>query len=169
MYQFNFYGTKRVKSNIITILIFIGWIAIIVSMILLTLSKDAYKIYESPDKRRKFAHLFNGVSLNKKSRIFAWLLQIRRVVFVILLITIGPKSSIIAISFLVGLQLIYLTILVSIRPYNEVSCNVIEIINELYFLVFLISLLKYKTAADWEGTPTTAYISFIKIFNLIII
>ena len=162
IYQFNFYEIKRQISTIIAFLVLIAWIIIIVIMIFFTLSQSAYKFSELPDKRNKFSHLFDGVSLNKKSRMFVWLLQIRKVVFVILLITVGPKSSIIVISFLVGLQLIYLVILVAIRPYKEINCNVIEITNELYFLVFLASLLKYNTAASWEGTPTTAYISLIK-------
>ena len=158
IYQFNFYGTKRIISSIIAFLVLIAWIIIILIMILLTLSKYAYEFSESLDKRSKFANLFDGVSLNKKSRLFAWLLQIKRAIFVILLIMVGPKSSIIAISVLVGLQLIYFIILIIIRPYREISCNVIEIANELYFLVILASLLKYNTAADWEGAPTTAYI-----------
>ena len=97
------------------------------------------------------------MSLDKKSRLFALLLQMRRAVFVILLITVEPKSSIGVISLLVGLQIIYFVFLVAIRPYKEVNCNVTEITNELYFLVMLASLLKYNTAADWEGTPTTVY------------
>ena len=159
IYQFNFSEVKRIISTIITFLILIGWIAIIVITFLFTLSKDIDKFSESPKKRNKFAHLFEGMSPNKKSRLFVWLLQIRRAVFVILLITIEHKSSIIAISLWVGLQLIYIGFLVAIRPYKEVNCNVIELTNELYFMVFLSSLLKYNTAADWEGTPTTAYIS----------
>ena len=169
IYQFNFYGTKRIISIIIALFVFIAWIAIIAITIILTWSNDAYKLYESPDERSKFEQLFSEVSLNKKSRIFVWLLQIRRAVFVILLITIGPEFSIIAISILVGLQLIYFILLVVIRPYKEVNCNAIEIINELYFLVILASLLKYNNAADWEGTPTTAYIWWIKIICLLVL
>ena len=167
IYQFNVFGVKRIISTSIAFLVLISWIIIIVITFLLTLSKDADKFSESPDKRSKFAQLFDGVFCNKKSRMFIWLLQIRRAVFVILLITVGPKSSIIVISLLVGLQLIYLGIMVAIRPYNEVSCNLIEISNELYFLVFLVSLFKYNTAADWEGTPTTAYTWLLSLNPLV--
>ena len=191
-YQFNFYEIKRIISFIIAFLALVTWVAIIFITILLTLSKEAYEFSESPvhvctsplppgglgggtdvnnlqKKRGRFAHLFDGVSLNKKSRLFVWLLQIRRAVFIILLITVGPKSSIIVISILVGLQLVYLGLLVAIRPYKEISCNIIDITNEVYFLVILASLLKYNTAADWEGTPTTAYISSIKILSFLAI
>ena len=161
IYLFNFSETKRVISSIIAILVLIAWISIIVITILLTWSKDAYRLSESPDKRSKFDHIFDGMSLDKKSRLFALLLQMRRAVFVILLITVEPKSSIGVISLLVGLQLIYFVFLVAIRPYKEVNCNVTEITNELYFLVMLASLLKYNTAADWEGTPTPVYTWFI--------
>ena len=157
IYNFNLSETKRIISTVVAFLVLIVWIVIIVITIILTLSKDAYKLSESPDKRNKFAHLFNGVSFNKKSRLFIWFLQVRRAVFVILLITIGPKSSIVVISLLVGLQLIYFVFLVAIRPYEEINCNAIEITNELFFLIVLASLLKYNTVADWEGTPTIVY------------
>ena len=157
IYQFNFTETKRKISIIIAFLIFIAWIALILITILFTFSKDANKFSESQDQRSKFAHLFDGLSPNKKSRLFAWLLQIRRAIFVFLLIILGPKSSIIVISLLVGLQLIYLVLLVAIRPYKLVIWNVIETTNEFYFLVIFAFLLKYNTAVDWKGTPITAY------------
>ena len=157
IYHLNFSGAKRIISFIFAFFILIAWITIIIITILLALSKIDDQISESQDKRNKFDHLFNGITLNKKSWLFVWILLTRRAVFVILLITLGPKSSIIVISLLVGFQLIYFVFLVGIRPYEEVNCNVIEITNELYFLVILASLLKYNTAADWEGTPTTAY------------
>ena len=166
---FNISGTKRMISTIFALFVLIVWIAIVIFTILLSFSEDAYKISESPDKRRKCDHLFDGVTLNKKSRLFVWLLLIRRAVFVILLITIEPKSSIVVISLLVGLQLIYFVFLVAIRPYREINCNAIEITNELYFLVILASLLKYNTAADWEGTPTSEYTSWLKIIDWIYI
>ena len=161
IYQFNFNETKRIISIIIAFLILIAWMAVIVITILFTLSNDAYKISKPQDKRGKFVQLFDGISLNKKSRLFVWLLLIRRAIFVILLITIGQKSSTIVISVLVGLQLIYLVLLIVIRPYIVIVWNVIEIKNEFYFLVMLALLLKYNTGANWEGTPTTAYTSLI--------
>ena len=157
IYQFDFDGIKRKISIIIAFFILIAWIAIIVITILFALSKNADKFSESPEKRSKFAHLFDGVSPNKKSRLFVWLLQIRRAVFIILLIIVGPKSLIIVISLLVGLQLIYLVLLGSIRPYKMTVWNFIEITNEFYFLVMLAFLIKYNTAADWKEIPTTVY------------
>ena len=158
MYQFNFNETKRKISIIIAFLILIAWIALYCNHDFFHfISNSANKLSESQDKRSKFAHLFEGLSPNKKSRLFAWLLQIRRAIFVILLIILGPKSSIIVISFLVGLQLIYLLLLATIRPYEVVIWNIIEMTNEFYFLVILAFLLKYNTAADWEGTPTSVY------------
>ena len=167
IYQFNFNETKRKISIIISLLILIAWIALIVITTLFTFSKDVNKISESQDKRSKFAHLFDGLSPNKKSRLFAWLIQIRRAIFVILLIILGPKSSIIVISFLVGLQFIYLLLLAAVRPYEVVIWNVIEMTNEFYFLVLLAFLLKYNTAADWEGTPTNAYIWLISSNSIV--
>ena len=115
---------------------FISLIALIVMIIIVIFfvfiqNKDSEE--ESPDKRSKFAHLFNGVSPNIKSRLYIAILQIRRAVFVTLLITIGPISSVLIISILVGLQIIYLLFLILIRPFELVKCNIIEIMNEMYF------------------------------------
>ena len=112
---------------------------------------------KSPDKRNKFAHFFNGVSPNTKSQLYIAILQIRRALFVTLLIFIGPISSTIIIIILAGFQSIYLLILIIIRPFELIKCNIIEIVNELYFLTMLASLLKFNSIESWKGTPTTIY------------
>ena len=161
IYHFNYYGSKRIASIAIAFLTLIAWIVLIIATIVLAISKSAYSYLESPEKRSKFAQLFNGVSLNRKSRLYVPLLQLRRVIFVTLLITVGPISSILVISILVGLEVVYLGLLVFIRPFELVKCNIIEIINEMYFLTMLATLLKYNTVAGWEGLPTTVYTWFI--------
>ena len=133
----------------------------IILVILLVFIQNKDSEEESPGKRNKFAHLFNGISPNKKSRLYIAILQIRRAVFVTLLITVGPVSSTLIISILVGLQTIYILILIIIRPFELVKCNIIEIVNEMYFFTMLASLLKFNSIESWEGTPTTIYTWFI--------
>ena len=161
IYYFNYYGFKRIASIIIAFLTLMAWLVLIIATIFLAISKNIDSYPESPEKRSKFAQLFSGVSPNRKSRLYVPLLQLRRVVFVTLLITIEPVSSILVISILVGLEVVYLGLLVFIRPFEMVKCNVIEIINEMYFLTMLATILKYNTVAGWEGLPTTVYIWFI--------
>ena len=124
---------------------------------------------ENPEKISKFAHFFDGVSPNKKSRMYIAIIQIRRAIFVILLINIAPVSTIIVLSFLVGLQIIYFTFLIIMRPYKLIKYNIIEIINEMYFFTILASLLKFNSIASWEGTPTTIYTWFISSNNILIL
>ena len=157
IYHFNYDGTKRIVSLAFAHLVLIAWIALIVITIFMALSKVAPKSSESKETRSKLSQLFDGVSPDKKSRLFISFLLMRRAAFVILLITVEPQSSIVVISILVGLQLIYLGILGFIRPFEMVKCNIIEIVNEMYLLVMFASLLKYNTIANWEGTPTTVY------------
>ena len=161
IYYFNYYGSKRKASIVIAFLTLIAWIVFIIATIALAISKSAYSNPESPDNRSKFAQLFNGVSLNRKSRLYVPLLQLRRIIFVTLLVTVGPVSSILVISILVGLEVVYIGLLVFIRPFELVKCNIIEIINEMYFLTMLATLLKYNTVAGWEGLPTTVYTWFM--------
>ena len=161
IYHFNYDGTKRIVSLAFAHLVLIAWIALIVITIFMALSKVAPKSSESKETRSKLSQLFDGVSPDKKSRLFISFLLMRRAAFVILLITVEPQSSIVVISILMGLQLIYLGILGFIRPFEMVKCNIIEIVNEMYLLVMFASLLKYNTIANWEGTPTTVYTWFM--------
>ena len=167
IYHFNFDGSKRKASIVIAFLTLIAWIILIIVTIVLAVSKSVFSNSESPEKRSKFAHLFNGVSLNRKSRLYAPLLQLRRAIFVTLLITIGPISSILVISILVGLEVVYLGLLIFIRPFELVKCNIIEIISEMYFLTMLVTLLKYHTVAGWEGLPTIVYNSWDKKYSVL--
>ena len=155
IYLCNYSGIKRIISIVIAILILIGWIAIILITFYLVLIQTINKYQESPDNRSKFAQLFNGVSKNKKSRLYVVFVQIRRAIFVVLLVTVEPVSSILVICILVGLQLIYLGVLIFIRPFELVKWNIIEITNEIYFLTMLASLFKYNSVTSWEGTPTS--------------
>ena len=157
IYHFNHSGSKRIASLAIAFLTLIAWIVLIIATTFLAISKSADSYPESPEKRSKFAQLFNGVSLNRKSRLYVPLLQLRRVIFVTLLISVEPVSSMLVISILVGLEVVYLGLLVFIRPFELVKCSIIEIINEMYFLTMLATILKYNTVAGWEGLPTTVY------------
>ena len=166
MYHFNISGVKRIISLVISFISLIAWIAMIIIVIFFVFIQNKDSEEESPDKRNKFAHLFNGVSPNIKSRLYIAIIQIRRAVFVTLLITIGPISSTLVISILVGLQAIYLLILILIRPFELVKCNIIEIVNEMYFFIMLASLLKFNSIESWEGTPTIIYNVWVKIISV---
>ena len=161
IYNFDYDGFKRTASITFAFLTLFAWIVLIIVTIYLAISKSAFSFPESPDKRSKFEQLFNGVSLNRKSRLYVPLLQLRRAIFVTLLITVEPISSILVISILIGLETVYLGLLIFIRPFELVKCNAIEIINEVYFLIMLATLLKCNTATRWEGLPTTVYTWFI--------
>ena len=169
IYHFKISGKKRIISLVISFISLIAWITMIVIIIFFVFIQSKDSEEESPEKKRnKFTHLFNGVSPDKKSRIYIAILQIRRAVFITLLITIGPISSSLIIKILVGLQAIYLLILILIRPFELVKCNIIEIVNEMYFFTMLASLFKFNSIESWEGTPTTIYSAWVKLFQFIV-
>ena len=163
VYSINVSGAKRIISSIIAFVLLIVWIIMIFAVTLLVFIWKDNSEEESLNKRIKYAHLFDGISPNKKSRLYIAILQIRRIIFVIFLITVGPVSSFIVICILVGLQVIYLLMLIIIKPYELVKCNIIEIVNEMYFFTMLASLLKFNSIESWEGTPTVIYRSWVDI------
>ena len=157
VYYLNHSETKRIISIVIAFLTLTGLIVLFVISVFYAFAKDFNKYYQSESKGNKFIHLFDGLSQNLKSRLFIVILLLRRTIFVALLITIKPISSIIVISILSGFQLVYIWILIIIRPYEQVKCNIIEISNELFFTTVLASLIKFNCLTDWGVIPTTAY------------
>ena len=167
IYHFDHSDAKRIVSLAIALILLFLWITMIIIVIIFFIIKYKNSNQDSPDKRDKFAHLFNGVSPSKKARLYVAALLLRRIIFVTLLITIEPVSSVLVISIWLGFQVIYFAFVIFIRPYKLVKWDIIEIINETYFLIMLASLLKYNSISNWERTPTTVYTWFITSNSII--
>ena len=162
IYHFNTSDSKCIISLVIAIIVLVLWILLIWAIAYLACFQQEYE-----NKRNKFAQFFNGVTKEKKFKIYIVFLFIRRFIFVVILITLVPKSSVITIYVLIILQIAYMCILIIKRPYAEVKSNIIEIINEVYFITMLISLLFYNSIDRWLGTPTTAYVWVMSSNNMI--
>ena len=105
---------------------------------------SSYRINEA--EHSKLEELFRGVKSNKKSRHYVTALLLRRLVFVVVLISCVSINSKVLIGILSGIQLIYLAWIVFIQPYEEIKGNMTEIINEIYFtsLFFALTFLNIK-------------------------
>ena len=157
IYHFDHSDAKRIVSLVIALIFLFFWITMIIIVIIFFIIKYKDSNQDSQDKSNKFAHLFNGISPSKKARLYVAALLLRRIIFVTLLITIEPVSSVLVISIWLGFQVIYFAFVIFIKPYKLVKWDIIEIINETYFLIMLASLLKYNSISNWERTPTAVY------------
>ena len=163
VYVFNTGQGLQIFSAVFALLAVIGsaiWI-----ILLLALSFSSYEITE--EKHNKLEELFEGMKIEKKFRIFSWIIMIRRFFFILFLVTLETIPSRGLIGILVPLEISYIVYLVVFRPYKEIKVNAIEIVNEISFLILLSALLIYNSSSDWTLTFAYIYIQVIVITNII--
>ena len=119
------------------------------------LSFSSYKIYE--EKHSKLEEIFNGLKMQKSSKLYVSTLLIRRALFVVLLITLTSIQSWLLISILSLFQFWYLVYIIILRPFKSIKDNIIEISNELYFSILLSSLTFLNSETDWNSSITNIY------------
>ena len=105
--------------------------------------------------------------MNWKSKFWVSALLIRRLIFVIMLITLESIQSWILICALSILQIWYLAYVIILRPFINKKDNIIEITNEIFFSVLLISLIFFNLEKDWNSTIIEVYIWIITSNTLV--
>ena len=157
IFNFDTSTSLRIISVCFAFLILSFWL----SLIVLT-SKLTFSAYESIEGgHNKIGEFFNGVKMEKKSKLYVVVLLIRRFVYVFLLISLVSIQSWILISVLSILQFGYALFIIILRPFKEIRCNLIEILNELYFIVLLSALIFLNKKEDWNNTITTIYMGIL--------
>ena len=74
-----------------------------------------------------------------------FVLLVRRLTYVILLISLVSASSILFLILMVAIQVAYIVYLAVLRPYEVTKGNIIEILNEIYFAILLFELIFLNT------------------------
>ena len=164
VYKFNTSHSLRIISLFSAILI----ISMLISVIAIQwgLAISSYRVIES--KHNKFGEFFEGIKMRKKFKLYSPILLIRKTIYILLLLTLIAASSRFLIAILSFIQIMYFVYIWMLRPFEEIKCNIIEIINELFFLVLLSSLIYLNTENKWSSTFILIYI-WIIAFNSIII
>ena len=108
---------------VILYLVIIGWIGYLIF--------SSYRVIEG--NHNKLEEFFRGLKQNKIHRIYAIMLLSRKLVFIILLITLTSIYSRTLIAILLVIQVAYAACLSYLRPYERIKGNFIEILNEIYF------------------------------------
>ena len=133
IYEFNYYGASKVGSLAASMLIvFVINVMLVMSGWLLF-----RQIKDDDSKVDKYGEFYHGLRKIKLCRLYtvAWLS--RRLLFVLLIVTISPQSPLLAQQILSVAQLLYFIYVANQRPYIEAKDNLIEIINELCFSEFI--------------------------------
>ena len=165
IHNFNTTQPLRLVSLIIAFLILCGWLMLITIIFLLSLSS-----YETIDKERNYiGELFSGVKMQRKTKLYIWVLLIRRLVFIVLLINLTMIPSPFLIGILTLIQLFYLVYLVVIHPFKETKCNIIEIVNEMYYILLLSSLIYLNSKQKWKSVLITIYSTIITSNSIVVL
>ena len=141
------------------------FLCIILIVIITLISISSYEV--AKDKHNKIGELFSGQKMQKKTKLYTSILLLRRMIFIILLLSLVSVRSWIVICILSLLQLGYLTSIIIIRPFIKIRNNMVEIINEIYFFVLLIFLIFFNSKENWNSTITMFYTNYLIIKNLL--
>lgn len=138
----------------LAIVMFLGVIAFKVLIV-----HTIYKSWNSfkPDEYYMFKEFFAGLKDKKFARLYPLAAAFRKLLFV-LVVVMGNFIPVWAqMLVIVLLQLIYLILLVIFRPMEEISHNIIEVLNEVYFLCFVGGLVHLDKESKWSDTSETIY------------
>ena len=111
---------------------------------------------------------FSGLKMEKRFRINSSISFGRRALYVIILIVFMSYSSKLLINVLLVLQLIYIVYAIFLRSYEEIKCNIIDILNEIYFFFLLGSLVFWNTESNWNSIKISVYMWVLWSNSLVI-
>ena len=161
---FNVNSSSHMSSLVVAFLILIVWIIFaIFSLILVSAS-----IPKTNNEHNKFSELYAGLRNTTWARVYLTFQLMRRILFVVLLITLAQVSSSAITWTISSLQIIYLIMLLILRPFEGLKDNIVEIINEVFFSYFFCWLLHFNSEDAWSSTTTDIYLALLWSNNFIV-
>ena len=162
---FNLSNFLRIISLLFTIWLMFSQLLLIGVTLSLALTSD----YTRRGVKILCEEFFTGLKQQKEARIYVSVQLIRRVYFVVLLVIFPTVLDIWPmILMLITSQLMYLSLFVYIRPFEETKGNVIEIANEIILFSLLFSHFFLNSENKWNSVSTALYSSVI-VVNILII
>ena len=129
IYKFSRVDTSNVSSLIGCLIILSAIILFLVLSVLLQFRK----VKEDDETIDKFEEFNHGIKKTKVWQLYIVIWLIRRILFVLFIITTSPRSPILTLQILLVVQLWYFIYVLIQRPYLEVKDNLVEIINDLFY------------------------------------
>ena len=155
--------------RIISLLFTIWFMFCLLFLIGVTLSLALTSDYTRRGVKILCEEFFTGLKQQKEARIYVSVQLIRRVYFVVLLVIFPTVLDIWPlILMLITSQLMYLSLFVYIRPFEETKGNVIEIANEIILFSLLFSHFFLNSEDKWNSFSTSLYSSII-VANIFLI
>lgn len=115
----------------------------------------------NPDGKFFMMEIFADLRLNRLARFYTPLVLGRRVVYIFTILVLYRGSGLFVLISLFILQIIYCITMIVMRPFDQKSNNIIEIINEAYNVVYIGLLVILRTESMWEGGMTQVFLTLI--------
>ena len=130
------------------------------------LTYSSYSLNEN--EHNKLEEFFRGLQFDEKHKFYITVLLLRRLVFIVLIITWVSISSRALIGILSFIQIWYVVYLSYIRPYINLKENLIELLNEFYFLFLIVYLIAINTESEWSTLKENIYL-YVLVSNTLVI
>ena len=164
IYESNTEDSYRLISFVFSILMVILFVLMI--GLIQYLAFSSYSLNEN--EHNKLEEFFRGLQFDGKHRFYTTVLLLRRLIFIVLLITWSSISSRALIIILSLIQVGYIIYLSYIRPYKNLKENLIEILNEFYFWFLLVYLIAINTESEWSTLKENIYL-YVLVSNTLVI
>ena len=125
------------------------------------------KFYDE-DKYYKLGEFFAGIKNDKYCRLYSFNALVRRTLMISWLIIFSYYEPYILSYGLLGIQIVYLCVIVFLHPFERIENNLIEIINEFIFLIMISFLIIFNTKNEWTSFSKNAF-TYIILSNSIIV
>jgi cysteine-rich repeat protein len=112
----------------------------------------------------RFNEFFNGLKKTKFATSYSLLILLRRAYLILWIIW---TRSMPLMLYLIGaalLQVLHASVIILIRPFNQVKDNIVEVANELVFTTLMAGLVYFNNEAAWNKMSISVYL-YLSLFN----
>ena len=124
---------------------------------------------KAPSEKSVLKGLFYDLKESKSARIYTAIMLMRRNSLVLFLIFGQSFSAVFRLMILLKIQMIYMPIIIALKPFKKAADNIIDIVNEIFFLVLLSTLVFYNKKDHWDDSIKQVYLNIIMFNSLIIL
>ena len=121
-----------------------------------------------------FDEFYSGLKQNKKSRCYATVFMLQRILSSIVLIVLANINYETKVGLFTAVQVVVLVYLLLIRPQIKVKDLIMEIYSQLTFTLFSGLLIHFKTESKWNALTNWLFLDYENwktksLYNTIII
>lgn len=119
---------------------------------------------KSCHKFKWFAEGFRGTKQNMFAKFYPVAYLMKVLLFTIVLTVLYKKSTVLKLSLIVSIQILYILYLATTRPFISAKDSVIEILGSVFILGMFISLYWLNKSEKWTESAIYIYVTAIIIY-----